>query len=257
MGYYFDMRKVIQTVISVLILGIIIEISAPVIDEKYAFSNWMRLIMGVEKYNENDSIAKNTNSKIGQESQLREVMSVHGFYFDLPLGWVHEPSLDPFESDLPNDDKVPEKYHKLKELVDEMSGKRVDIIYNELFGKDNLINIYKANLPYRETVEGISKYCDGMNKMIMDLSIERKAEIYECVEDNRMKIGTDHKYAIFDSPGTSGENMRYYYTFYFKNDQFIQIVSECVKSEGTCGDTENVIDIIVRGIRMTRKNLVK
>ena len=95
----------------------------------------------------------------------------------------------------------------------------------------------------------ISEYCDRLKKMITDLDTKRKNEIYECVLDNRMQIGTDHKYAIFDLPGSSGEKMRYFYTFYLDKDRFIQIVSDCVKTEGFCGDTESTLDVIVRSIR--------
>ena len=133
--------------------------------------------------------------------------------------------------------------------MDKTSGKRVDYINNKLSSEDNFINIYSVKLPYRETVTQISEYCDRLKKMITDLDTKRKNEMYECVLDNRMQIGTDHKYAIFDLPGSSGEKMRYFYTFYLDKDRFIQIVSDCVKSEGFCGDTESALDVIVRSIR--------
>lgn len=213
------MKRVIQTVVSVIFIGLIIEISAPVLDEKYALSGYLKSLLDNTETEKSTSLVKSSHKSI---------------YYEIPNDWLFVE----VSKRTPGTDELIEELKKTASWLNE----NYDMI-EKINSPKKKIYLYAGQYPYLQVNENtIEKTCAAADS---NLQINN-SNLVSCYLNDIVLGGREQYSMLTDNPFGVSELKRFFHRFYIE-DLYYVYYYDCPKND--CDDVKVVSDNLLKSIR--------
>ena len=235
--------RTISFLISVPLLALLIELTAPVLDEKYKITNYIRLILNMDDGSD-QKVSKNIES---MKFKMFKVKSSSGIPFMIPkhckLKYLETSPKYDFDNTVKDSDYTLSNKLKLNDVIESTENAgygTTDVINCE--GTDAIWYIFIGNHPDSFSLDesNIMSECVNFGEMINKLH-NGKTQLHAC-KLHDITVGTNNLYTEFtvNDENIYGEYTRFAYNFLYQKFYF-SVIGQChLKSRKDCNKVSEI-----------------